>query len=163
MSVKGIYDAIKAALPETLQEKFLFGARAIVHGAGLVRIVMVPTSDSYSPGRARQGKSNPEELYSYEGSVSFDFVAPTHNDIDGAHGLRDLLISVCHRLFAGSFTPIDGAWDLESGASQAVKGEHYVLTIRFGQPVLKTGNDQLSPITTATPEAAPITGTFNDE
>jgi hypothetical protein len=162
MSTKGIYDAIKAALPTSLQPVFLFGARKLSEGAGPIRIVMVPAADTYG-ARARQGGSQPQEIYGYQGDVVFDVVAPTHEAIDGAHGLRDLLISLCLELFPGSFSPVSGSWDLENGGAQAVRGEHYVLTLRFGQPVLRTTKEQASALDFATPTEAPQTGSFTNE
>jgi hypothetical protein len=82
MSTKGIYDAIKAALPTSLQPVFLFGARKLSEGAGPIRIVMVPAADTYG-ARARQGGSQPQEIYGYQGDVVFDVVAPTHEALPG--------------------------------------------------------------------------------
>jgi hypothetical protein len=148
VSLKEIYTVILNALPATfppgllnatltIQQLFFFGARPLAQFAPPFRMVFVPVEDTYTP-RRRQGGSValPVEIYGYEALVDIHFEAPIHEDIDAAHGLRDLIVSICDACFAGSFRPISGQWDLDSGSAQGVRGEHYTLRVAFMRPVV---------------------------
>lgn len=136
-SLKGIFDVIVAKLPEALRPFCYFGLRNVPQFAGRKRIICVPVMDTFGPA-ARQGDKNPEQIFSCSAGCDVYMEAPTHEEIEGKDGLRDLFLSACYPMLQGSFAVGNGAWAPID--AQSVRGERYVLNVVFKRPVLRAAH-----------------------